>query len=115
LSRAINHGDAEASLALLNNPAETTIAWHEVRADGSLIRELTRTIIDRYRKHLTIRDPVLAMDEFRRFKILCVLKIGPFGILAINRLAEHKTVYAINLYFPAKPWINGLEPLNPER
>jgi hypothetical protein len=55
------------------------------------------------------------MDEFRRFKILCALKIGPFGIIAINRLAEHETVYAINLYFPAKPWINGLKPLNPER
>ena len=21
---------------------------------------------------------------------------------------------SINMYFPAKPWINGLEPLNPE-
>jgi hypothetical protein len=72
-------------------------------------------LVDGYRKYLTIRDPVLAMDEFHRCKILCALKIGPFGIIAINRLAEHETVYAINSYFPAKPWINGLEPLNPER
>jgi len=88
LSRAVNHGDAETSLALLNNPSETSITWYEVHSNGSLTRKFARIIIDGYRKYLTIKDPVLAMREFSRFKILCALKIGPFGVTAINNLAE---------------------------
>jgi exodeoxyribonuclease V alpha subunit len=45
-------------------------------------------IVDGYGKYLTIRDPESAMAEFRRFKILCALKRGPFGVNTINRLAE---------------------------
>ena len=88
LSRAVNQGDAEASLALLKSPHETSIAWRKVRSDPSLTRALSRIIVDGYRKYLTARDPLSAMDEFRRFKILCALKNGPFGVNTINRQAE---------------------------
>jgi exodeoxyribonuclease V alpha subunit len=88
LSRTINHGDADASLALINSPSETSIAWHEVRSKTGLTHDLTRMIVAGYRKYLTIRDPGSAMDEFRRFKILCALKRGPFGVNTINKLAE---------------------------
>jgi exodeoxyribonuclease V alpha subunit len=88
ISRAINRGDAEASLALLKSPSENTVEWNEFRSPGSLSRELGQIIIDGYRKYLTIKDPVLAMNAFNEFKILCALKIGPFGVNAVNRLAE---------------------------
>jgi len=88
LSRAVNHGDAETSLALLKNHSETSMTWYEVHSNGSLSRQFARIIIDGYRKYLTIKDPVLAMREFSRFKILCALKIGPFGVTTINNLAE---------------------------
>ena len=88
LSRTINLGDADASLALINSPSETSVRWHDIRSRRMLIRELTRMIVDGYRKYLTCQDPGCAMDEFSRFKILCALKKGPFGVTAINRLAE---------------------------
>ena len=31
---------------------------------------------------------MLAMDAFNEFKILCALKIGPFGVTSVNNLAE---------------------------
>jgi exodeoxyribonuclease V alpha subunit len=88
LSRTINLGDANASLALINSPSETSIRWHDIRSRRMLIRELTRIIVDGYRKYLICQDPGCAMDEFGRFKILCALKRGPFGVTTINRLAE---------------------------
>jgi exodeoxyribonuclease V alpha subunit len=88
LSRAVNIGDVKAALACLTDPAETTIAWHPHPAGAHLMHAISREIVDGYRKYLTLTDPVLAIEEFARFKILCALKIGPSGANAVNRLAE---------------------------
>ena len=88
LSRAVNCGDDKAALAYLTNPAETTIAWHSVPSGEHLMRDISGEIVDGYRKYLTLTDPMLAIAEFARFKILCALKIGSSGATTINRLAE---------------------------
>ena len=62
--------------------------WIAVNTPTELNRQLTQTIIDGYRKYLTIKDPVLAMGAFNEFKILCALKVGPYGAGAVNILAE---------------------------
>jgi exodeoxyribonuclease V alpha subunit len=110
LRRTINLGDADGSLALMNSTSETSISWHDIRSKRMLIGELTRMIVDGYRKYLTCQDPGRAMDEFSRFKILCALKKGPFGVTTINRLAEQvlgdegliPRAQALN-----KPWYHG--------
>jgi exodeoxyribonuclease V alpha subunit len=88
LGRAVNRGDDKAALAFLTNPAEKSIAWHPGPSGAHLMQDISRKIVAGYRKYLTLPDPVLAMKEFARFKILCALKIGPAGANAINRLAE---------------------------
>jgi exodeoxyribonuclease V alpha subunit len=88
LSRLVNRGEADPSLAYLQNPAEKSVWWHAVHSDENLFRDLNRIIVQGYRKYLTIRDPALAMDNFNQFKILCVLKVGPFGVNSVNALAE---------------------------
>jgi len=110
LSRTINHGDADASLALINSPSETSITWHEVRSKTGLTHDLARMIVAGYRKYLTIRDPGAALDEFSRFKILCALKRGPFGVNTINILAEQ--VLSNEGFIPrsrpaSNPWYRG--------
>ena len=88
ISHAINQGDIQKSLDLLKNPSETTVEWQQVSTPEELDRKLVSRILEGYRKYLTIQDPVLAMGAFNQFKILCALKIGPFGVQAINLLAE---------------------------
>ena len=88
LSRAVNRGDSKAALALLTDPAEKSIAWQPVSSEAYLTHDISRKIVTGYRKYLTLKDPRSAMEEFARFKILCALKIGPSGAIAINRLAE---------------------------
>ena len=75
-------------MALLKNPAETGVEWVEINTPNKLQSQLTPTIIDGYKQYLTIKDPVLAMDAFNEFKILCALKIGPYGANSVNHQAE---------------------------
>lgn len=88
LSRAVNRGNSDAALALLTDPAEESIAWHPISSDVYLRHDIGPKIVEVYRKYLTLTDPMLAMEEFARFKILCALNIGTSGAIAINRLAE---------------------------
>ena len=88
LSRSVNRGDSQTALSFLNDPAEKSITCHNFDPDANWVRDLGRTIVEGYRKYLTLDDPVLAMREFMRFKILCALRVGPFGVNSINMLAE---------------------------
>ena len=110
ISRAINLGDIEKSMALLKNPLETAVSWSEISHQNKLSSQLAAIIIDGYRKYLTIKDPMLAMDAFNEFKILCALKIGPFGVNSVNHLAEQVLIRE-NLIgdHPAgsHPWYRG--------
>ena len=110
ISRAINLGDIEKSMALLKNPLETAVSWSEISPQNKLSSQLAAIIIDGYRKYLTIKDPMLAMDAFNEFKILCALKIGPFGVNSVNHLAEQVLIRE-NLIgdHPAgsHPWYRG--------
>jgi len=110
LSRAVNRGDSESALCLLNDPAETSIACHDFISSGKLLPNLSRTIVESYKKYLTIHDPMLAMGEFMRFKILCALKIGPFGVEHINVLAEQILAQAglvPRIQRGSHPWYRG--------
>ena len=88
ISRAINRGDNIKSMALLKNSDETGVEWVEINTPNELQNQLTPTIIDGYKKYVTIKDPVSAMDAFNEFKILCALNIGPYGASSVNNLAE---------------------------
>jgi len=88
ISRAINLGDIEKSMALLKNASETAVQWSEISSQNKLSSQLAPKIIDGYRKYLTIKDPMLAMTAFNEFKILCALNMGPFGVRSVNYLAE---------------------------
>jgi len=97
-------------MALLKDPLESAVAWAEISTPNNLSRQLAPIIIDGYRKYLTIKDPVLAMDAFSEFKILCALKAGPFGVKSVNDLAE-QVLSRENLIgdYPSEssPWYRG--------
>jgi exodeoxyribonuclease V alpha subunit len=110
LSREVNRGEPEVSLRLLRDPGEKAIGWREIGTRAEWVRELGERIIDGYGRYLKINDPALALEEFHRFKILCALKIGPFGVREINRFAEaelrRRHLIRTNPQ-PDNPWYNG--------
>jgi exodeoxyribonuclease V alpha subunit len=88
IGRVINQGDIEKSMDLLKDPSDPAVEWEEINTPEELNHRLAQVILAGYKKYLTIKDPVLAIGAFNEFKILCALKIGPFGVRAVNRLAE---------------------------
>lgn len=87
LSRAVTLGDSEKALCLLKNK-QTKISWEQISLAGDLILALQENIIKGYSEYLKTEDPIVALKLIHRFKILCAVKMGPFGVNAVNRLAE---------------------------
>jgi exodeoxyribonuclease V alpha subunit len=88
LSRAVNSGNADTAFALLNDAGEKSINWQETQAAEGVFEKLSRQIVEGYQPYLKENDPSEALQQLTRFKILCALNVGPFGVAAINRLAE---------------------------
>jgi exodeoxyribonuclease V alpha subunit len=110
LSRDINRGEAEESMRLMQDFNEKSIGWQEIGAQTEWIRALGERIADSFRRYMRIKERALALEEFDRFKILCALKIGPFGVREINRFAEEvlrqRHLIPSNPQ-PDNPWYNG--------
>ena len=87
LSRAVNRGETHKVLGLMkNNPDQ--IFWKKISQPHDLLRFLGKRVIKGYSDYLKTDDPYRALELFKRFKILCAVKIGPIGVNAVNRLAE---------------------------
>jgi len=109
LSRAVNHGDIDKALSLMNNNKDQ-IDWEKISLPQDLSRAITKRIIESYADYLNTDDPYRALELFSRFKILCAVKIGSFGVNAVNRLAEKVLIregLIETVSSTSKPWYRG--------
>ena len=88
LSRAVNNDNVDKALSVLKNSSDQ-IAWEKIPQPQDLSQVLEKKIISGYSDYLKTEDPATALECFNRFRILCVVKRGPFGINAINTFAEN--------------------------
>ncbi|QDQ26632.1 exodeoxyribonuclease V subunit alpha [Chitinimonas arctica] len=89
LARRANAGDTAGTLALLAEQ-RSDLAWQPGRASEWLppmLAQLERQLDD-YRSAVREADPVAAFQAFDRLRLLCVVRDGPVGVAAINRLVE---------------------------
>lgn len=88
ISQAVNHGDWKDVLSLLKNKEGGQIKWEELKASKDNYSIIAKKIVDGYSDYLKENDPLKALELFNRFKLLCALKVGPYGAYSLNRLAE---------------------------
>ncbi|UCF94318.1 MAG: AAA family ATPase [Desulfobacterales bacterium] len=88
LSRAVKRGEAAKALKLLQTGADPNVVWRATLSPREFSRILAARIVQSYQAVFHLDDPAQALKELNRFKILCALKIGPYGVIAINRPAE---------------------------
>jgi len=100
LSQAVNKGDWKPILSILKNNNDLKnnigqknnegrgIKWEEFKASKDSYSIIAKKIIDGYSDYLIAQDPYTALEEFNKFKLLCALKVGPYGAYSLNRLAE---------------------------
>ena len=91
LSTAINAGDPDAALAALREPAEVTA--RPLPAPGELAATLAPILLAAWPEQLS-RDPAEMLARLARFRILCAVREGPYGVHHFNELAEEILTHA---------------------
>lgn len=94
LSQAVNKGDWKPILSILKNNTGLKnnegrgVKWEQFKASKDSYSIIAKRIIDGYMDYLKENDPLTALEQFNSFKLLCALKVGPYGAYSLNRLAE---------------------------
>ena len=105
-SRVINQGKGDYALNLLKGGGYPDLGWKALPAPGLLRRALQDAVIKGYKGYLAAVDPVEALQLFERFRILCALRAGPYGVLSVN-LSVERILREENLIDPSNRWYRG--------
>ena len=87
-SLAVNAGDAEAALGVLKEASFADSSWRPLPSPKSLLEGLKDQALKAFRPLLEASDPCEAFRSLDRFRILCALREGPFGVTGINLMME---------------------------
>ena len=104
LSQQLNAGDADGALGEL---ARARADGEEIRgaklpAPGDLKAALREKLLAGWRPYFEATDPRAALEALGRFRILCAVREGPYGVQRVNALAEEILAEA-GLIQPAGP------------
>jgi exodeoxyribonuclease V alpha subunit len=87
-SRLIHAGSSEAIEERLKTEPSDEVVWKRFRSPSDFQSNLESWVIDAYGKYLRTNDAMEAFPLFETCRILCALRKGPYGVLAVNQLVE---------------------------
>ncbi len=105
-SVAVNNGDINASVSIFKDDRYDDIEWKTLPQPDDLPKDLEDAILNGFKAYLKSDDPWEAFGLFERFRILCVLREGPYGVHSLNTLCE-QILRNEGLLEPGKTWYNG--------
>ena len=106
-SRAVNAGDVESSLRLLEKQKDTSLEWQPVTTTDQLHRLLKTLALEGYNDYLESKDPLEAIQLFNGTQFICALNRGPYGVIEINRFIEQVLRKAGRIFYDYRhkePW-----------
>jgi exodeoxyribonuclease V alpha subunit len=106
VSSAVNRGDGDGALEGLKNGPQDDTLWVRLPDPQILPAALNKEVLSGYRAYLEAHDPLQAFSELERFRILCAIRKGPFGVLSLNRIVE-QILRAEHLIRPESLWYRG--------
>jgi exodeoxyribonuclease V alpha subunit len=89
VSRSVNEGDGERALQIMKEKAQVDVSWRPVPPLKSLPRTLKDRVVEEFHDLFKAHDPEAVFQCLERFKVLCALREGPFGVNAVNLIMEH--------------------------
>ncbi|WP_118986545.1 exodeoxyribonuclease V subunit alpha [Photorhabdus sp. CRCIA-P01] len=90
LAMAVNQGKSRQALSILQQPLKD-ISFYPLSDDEDYQRLLAETVsgYHAYLQLVTKQAPAKAiLDEFNRYRLLCALREGPFGVSGLNERIE---------------------------
>ncbi len=107
VSLAVNLGNADHALSCMKDETHGDIRWKKLPRRDDLVRGIRDTVIQGFKDYLqAIHDPLKIFQQFEQFRILCALRKGPYGAVAVNKAAE-RILMGKNLIKPDKTWYEG--------
>jgi exodeoxyribonuclease V alpha subunit len=88
ISRAVNAGLDRDALELLKSSTLNGIAWQDLPSREALKRVLADKVVEGYHNYLEAESAREALERFDRFRILCALRDGPYGVSGLNAAVE---------------------------
>lgn len=89
VSQAVKKGDADGVIQMLSESIFDDIRFVEHDDASQLSTVLARHVIEGYGPYLNCKDYAEAYQLFSRFRILCALRHGPWGVERVNNVVEH--------------------------
>ena len=86
LSQLVSQGRAEEVVKLVTEKKHADVRWLPLKPGESFFSLIEKKIVHHYDKLTWETDPVTALDGMNRFKILCALNHGPYGVSGINQM-----------------------------
>ena len=108
LSDAINDGRTDEALTIIRdrgNDRASDLASASLPRRSELKEALQNRVTKGFSEFLKASDPLEALAALARFRVLCTLREGPFGVAGLNQMTE-EILEAAGLIKPSGPWYN---------
>jgi len=105
-SNAINEGRTEEALKIIPDSTgdrASDLTSVVLPRRGDLKEALRRRVIGGFGEFLEASEPLEALAALARFRVLCALREGPFGVAGLNQLTE-EILEAAGLIRLQGPW-----------
>ncbi|MFH1489275.1 MAG: exodeoxyribonuclease V subunit alpha, partial [Pseudomonadota bacterium] len=106
LCLAVNEGRADKALEILREGHDEEIAREDLPESAKLCSALRETVLKGFREYVRADGPIERLMRFDRFRILCALREGPYGVVAVNALVE-QILTEEGLLRKKGPWYAG--------
>jgi exodeoxyribonuclease V alpha subunit len=88
LARAINAGDADAAMAILDSPEHPEVSRLDLARNGELSEPLREAVVRGFSPYLKAGSHQQRLVDFERFRVLCAHRRGYHGVEAVNAKIE---------------------------
>lgn len=108
MCRMIKTGHSQAAAAVASGYTDGSIMWLPLPEPAGFAESLQEHIINEFDVLTNAKSPGEALAILERSRILCAVREGPYGVSAVNRIAERILASAgfINLrqtWYPGRP------------
>jgi len=105
LCRAVNAGRPDEASGLLGERFPD-LGWRKVPRPERLPGAIREVLEEGFAEYLGTDDPGESFRCLERFRILCAVREGPYGVVALNRTVE-EILGERGLIVPGRPWYRG--------
>ena len=109
LGLAVNRGDGDAALALLEKGEHRRLSYCPMGIDFHLEQALAKVVVAAFEPIFAAQNPLEALGHLKSHKILTPLRKGPFGVQGLNLAVQRilRQAGMIPAFQGASPWYAG--------